>query len=102
MNLFQLGHCLFRTDHPIAATVEGPGAAEGAIPGTAPRKLDRGAGVQDSDEILAPVPDQISCRTYIVEALDELWRRAFPVEGHNPWNVGDRLAVVLQGQQQLG
>src|SRR5439155_14460978 len=31
-------------DLAVAAAVEGPGAAEGAVPGAAARELDRGAG----------------------------------------------------------
>src|SRR5262249_8813938 len=37
---------------PIAAAVEGPRAAERAIPGTAARELGRGARVEDADEVL--------------------------------------------------
>src|SRR5260221_3549495 len=40
-------------DQPIAASVEGPGAAERAVPGAAARELDRGAGVEHREAILA-------------------------------------------------
>src|SRR6516162_3236507 len=40
-----------RADRAIAAPVKGPGAAEGAVPGAAPRELDRGAGVERAEEI---------------------------------------------------
>src|ERR1700757_788889 len=36
---------LWGFDQPIASAVKGPGAAEGAIPRTAARKLDGGAGI---------------------------------------------------------
>src|SRR5437868_7105574 len=54
---FQFLDGLVRADRPVAATVKSPGAAEGAIPGAAARKLDGGAGVQNPDEILVPVPE---------------------------------------------
>ena len=44
----------------VAPPVKRPGAAERAIPGAAPAELDRGAGVEHADEILAPMPQQVA------------------------------------------
>src|SRR5215471_1329258 len=40
-----------RGHQPIAAAIEGPGAAKRAIPGTAARKLDRCAGIERTEKI---------------------------------------------------
>ena len=56
---------------PVAAAVEGPGAAERAIPGAAPAELDRGARVEHADEVLAAMPQQVAGGDQVVEVLDE-------------------------------
>src|SRR6266496_1513310 len=55
----------------IAAAVKGPGAAERAVPRTAARKLDRGAGIEHADEILAAMAQQIARRQQLVERMDK-------------------------------
>src|SRR5690606_16183832 len=47
---------------PVASTVEGPRAAEGAVPRTAARELDRCARIEVADEVLLPSPHQIASR----------------------------------------
>ena len=42
-----------RADHPVAAAVKGPGAAEGAVPRAASRELDRGARIERAEKIFA-------------------------------------------------
>src|SRR5262245_59694739 len=48
-------HGALRRLHAIAPAVEGPGAAERAVPGTAPAELDGRARVELADEVLAAV-----------------------------------------------
>jgi len=45
-------------DQPIASAVKGPGAAEGAIPRTAARKLDGGAGIERAEKIFPAMAQQ--------------------------------------------
>src|SRR5215468_12243919 len=56
-----------RAHHAIAATVEGPGAAEGAVPRTASREFDGGAGIEGTEKIFAAMAQKIACRHQIVE-----------------------------------
>ena len=56
-----------RADHAIAAAVEGPGAAEGAVPRAAAREFDRGAGIERAEKIFPAMAQQIACRHQIVE-----------------------------------
>src|SRR5690606_21559348 len=65
---------LFRSELPVASTVEGPRAAEGAVPRTAARELDRCARIEVADEVLLPSPHQIASRREIVERWEEAWR----------------------------
>ena len=51
-------------DQPVAAAVEGPGAAERAVPRAAARELDRGAGVEYADEILAAMAQEVARRPH--------------------------------------
>src|SRR6185437_7782531 len=62
---------VLRADLAIGAAIECPGAAEGAVPWTAARKLDRGAGIDGAEEIFAPMPQQMPCRPQGVEIVDE-------------------------------
>ena len=99
----KLFHGLFRADRPITATVKRPGAAEGTIPGAASRKLDRGAGVQHTDEILVSMTQQIARRTDVVQVFDELRgadprRRGVMTPGH----LRDRLRSCSTAVKQLG
>src|SRR5208282_3136849 len=71
-----------RTDQPIASAIEGPGAAERAIPRTAARKLDRGAGIEGAEKIFPAMTQQIARRCQIIERVDEAGRRPLSVRGH--------------------
>src|SRR5581483_7063999 len=44
----------------VAAAVERPRRAEGAVPRAAARELDRSARVEDADEVLLPVAEQVA------------------------------------------
>src|SRR5262249_22322089 len=78
-----LGHDL-RARGAVASAVEGPCAAEGAVPGTAPRELDRCARVERADEVLAPVAQQLAGGTELVQAVDEARRRPLSFRGDRP------------------
>src|SRR6516164_362762 len=56
-----------RTDDAIAAAVEGPSAAKGAVPWAASREFDRGAGIERAQEIFPAMAQQVACRHQIVE-----------------------------------
>src|SRR5262249_38178875 len=62
--------------HAVAATVERPGAAEGAVPGAAAAELDRGTGIELADEVLAPMAEEVARRQQVVEMSDEPRRRS--------------------------
>jgi hypothetical protein len=72
----ELRHRALRAHHAIAAAIEGPGAAEGAVPGAAAGELDRGAGVENADEVLAAMAQQVARRREVVEAVDKARRRS--------------------------
>src|SRR5439155_13524151 len=56
-----------RADQPVAAAVKGPGAAKGAVPRAAARKLDRGAWVERAEEIFSAVAQQVAGGHQVVE-----------------------------------
>ena len=61
------GHVLnrrLRRQPAVAAAVEGPGAAEGAVPGTAAGELDGRGRVHHPDEVFAPPPAQMPGRRW--------------------------------------
>src|SRR5215467_15044359 len=60
-----------RADHAIAPAVEGPRAAEGAIPWAAARELDRRARIERAEEVLPAALEQIARRDEHVEVLDQ-------------------------------
>src|SRR5262249_12805526 len=76
----EIGDDLLRAAQAIGAAIEGPGAAEGAVPGTAARELDRGTGIERAEEIFAAMAQQVACRAQRVETLDEGGRRALARE----------------------
>src|SRR6516162_2358715 len=47
-----------RADHAIAAAIEGPRAAEGAVPRATPRELYRSAGVESAQKIFPAMAQQ--------------------------------------------
>src|SRR5262249_45612933 len=63
----------------VAAAIEGPGAAERAIPRAATREFDRSSRIEHADEILAAVAQQVARRHQGVEAFDEMRCRAVAV-----------------------
>ena len=90
-----------RTDEPIAAPVEGPGAAERAIPGAAAGKFDRGARVEDTDEIFTPVADEIARRPHLVEMLHEGGWWPVVLRSDRSGDFGNSAAVALERFEQL-
>ena len=84
----------------IAAAIEGPGAAEGAIPRAAARELDRGAGIEHADKILAAVAQQVARRHQIVERLDKAGLRPFAACGDRARNQFDTRPGLDRGEQQ--
>src|SRR5262249_24988231 len=86
--------------HPVAPAVEGPCAAERAVPRAAAAELDRGARVELADEVLPPVVEQIARRQDFVEMADERRRRALPVERDRAGHAADRAAVGRDGVEQ--
>ena len=82
-----------RADRAIAAAIEGPGAAEGAIPRASARELDRGAGIEDADEIFAPVTQEVARRPHLVEMLDEAGPRSLAVRGDRAGHLGQRATI---------
>jgi len=71
-----------RAQLAVAPTIKGPGAAEGAIPGTAAGELDRSTGVEDADEVATPVAEQLTGRVQLIEAVHEDRRRAASLRAH--------------------
>ena len=90
----------FRADQPVAAAVEGPGAAECAIPRAAARELDRGARVERAEKIFAAVAQQVARRQQLVERVDEARRRPLAVRGHDAGHRGDIAAGLERREQQ--
>src|SRR5262249_48871943 len=68
-----------RADEPVTSSVEGPGAAERAVPRTAAREFDRRARVEHADEILAAMAQKVGSGMEVIQTLDETGRRTFAV-----------------------
>src|SRR6516162_5463249 len=56
-----------RADRAIAAAVERPGAAKGAVPWAAPRELDRGARIERAEKISSAMAQEVARRHQIIE-----------------------------------
>ena len=67
----------------VAPAVEGPGAAEGAVPGTAARELGGGAGIEDADEVLVAPAHEVARGRVAVEVVEERRARPRPVARHH-------------------
>src|SRR6185295_9990492 len=80
----------------IAAPVEGPRAAEGAIPRAAAAELDGRARVELADIVLAPVAQQVTRGQQIVEVLHEDGWRSLPVERDHTRHLFERPPVVTR------
>src|SRR5215467_5804382 len=91
-----------RADHAIAPAVEGPRAAEGAIPRAAARELDRRARIERAEEVLAAALEQIARRDERIEALDQARGWSLAVQADDAGDAIDRAAVVRHGLEQLG
>src|SRR5271169_2633722 len=78
-----------RADQPIAAAVEGPCAAESAVPRTASRELDRGTRIERAEKIFAAMAKQVARRQQIIERLDKAGRRPLSRRGDRTWNRSD-------------
>src|SRR6516162_6669978 len=88
-----------RADQPIASAVKRPGAAEGTIPRTAARKLDRGAGIERAEKIFAAMAQQIARRCQIIERVDEAGRRSLSVRRHRSRHGYRVMAALDRGQE---
>src|SRR5262249_57199438 len=93
-------HRALRRLHAIAPAVEGPGAAERAVPGTAPAELDGRARVELADEVLAAMAQEVARRQHGIEVANEHRLRPFAVGGDGAGNGGDRAPVVCHGLEQ--
>ena len=91
----------FRAEQPIAATVESPGAAEGAIPWAPAREFDGGARIEHADEIFSALAHEIARGPDFVEVLDEARPRALALGGHGTGYFDDCAAVARDGFEQL-
>src|SRR5262252_81604 len=69
LDLRQVVHDGFRGALAIAPTIEGPGAAEGAVPRTAAGKFNRRTWVQHANKILVAFASEITGREVLVEPL---------------------------------
>ena len=82
---------------PVAAPVEGPRAAEGAVPGAAAGELDRGARVEHADEVLVPLAAEVARGQEAVEVVEQRGARSRPARGHHPGQGAElRIADGLQ------
>ncbi len=91
----------FRVEQPIAAAVEGPGAAKRAVPRATPREFDRGARVEQANEIFAAVAHQIARGPDLFEALDKAGPRTLAIGGDGAGHLGDGAAIARDGFKQL-
>src|SRR5215510_6541793 len=90
---FQFLHNLLRADRAVPPAIECPGAAERTIPRTTPRELDGRAGVENPEEVLAPVAQQVAGGSQMIEGRDELRRRTVSVAADDAGHPGDRLTI---------
>jgi hypothetical protein len=81
-----------RTADAIRAAIKGPGAAERAVPWAASSKFDGCARIEDTDEVRAPVTEQIPRRAMVVEVLKHSNRRSFASRRHGAWHESQRPA----------
>ena len=95
----ELGGDPLRGFEPVAAVVEGPGAAEGAVPGTAAGELDRGRRVERADEIAAAMAKQVPRRKERVEIVDEDRPRPLALRRDRARHGGER-APGLEGREE--
>src|SRR5438309_1635541 len=72
-------HRPLRTDHAVASAVEGPRAAEGAVPRATARELDRRTGIERAEKVPAPMAEQVARRHEHVQALDQPRGRSFAI-----------------------
>src|SRR5262249_30416401 len=86
----------------VAASVEGPRAAEGAVPRTAAREFNRGARIERTDEVALAAGDQVSRREHIVEASDQLWRRPVAVGRDDAGQAFQRSCAPFHGFEKAG
>src|SRR5262249_16063666 len=91
----------FRVEQPVAAAIEGPGAAERAVPRATARELDSRARVERADEIFAAVAQAVACRPDLFKMLDEARPRTLPVRSDGPRHFGDCATVAHDGFEQL-
>ncbi len=91
----------FRADEPVAAAIEGPGAAERAVPWAPAREFDRGAGVEHADEIFAAMAHEIARGPDLVEVIDETRPRTLAVGGDGAGHFRDCAAVARDRLQEL-
>src|SRR4029078_13058237 len=76
----------FGAARKIAAGVERPGAAEGAVPWTAPRKFDRRARIEHTNEVFATVAEQIPGGPMVIEVIEHSNRCPLARGRHTRWN----------------
>src|SRR5262249_51515326 len=91
----------FRVEQPIAAAIEGPGAAERAVPRATAREFDRGAGVERADEIFAAVAQEGAGRADLFEVPPEAGARALPLCRDGPRHLCKCATVARDGFEQL-
>ncbi|CAM3089590.1 hypothetical protein STAL104432_13155 [Streptomyces albus] len=91
--------CRLGRGPPVAASVERPGRAEGAVPRAAAGELDGGAGVQLADEIAVAAAHQITGGAGGVDALQHPRRGAPALSRHHP---GDGVRGVVRHRLQQG
>src|SRR5438477_12116841 len=81
----QIFCCPFGRELTVTAAVKGPGTAERAIPGTPTRELDRGAGVERANEVLAALREQVAGGRETIEIVNKLWRRPCACGCNDAW-----------------
>lgn len=81
-NPFEVLYDRLATPCSMTSPVKRPGAAKRAVPRAAPGELDRRAGIQHPDEIFPAVPQQISCRLYVIQTVHKSRRRPVALKGH--------------------
>src|SRR5712691_11666598 len=91
-------HCLWSV-LPVAATIKGPGAAEGTVPGTATRELNGCTGIYSPHKILVPLPYQITRREMLIQTVEQQGRGTYAFQSDYPRN---RLnGPIRDGLEQL-
>src|SRR5262249_22569372 len=67
----------------VAPAVEGPRAAERAVPGAPPRELGGGAGIQHADEVLVAAAAEVPRGREAIEVVQQGRARPGAVPGHD-------------------